>query len=77
MARTTATHFATLDSRDRLNLAGRATSKVYLISEEPGGRIILDPATVVSNLEQRALANPAIVEALRRNHAGESTVIDE
>lgn len=77
MARTTRTSFATLDSRDRLNLAGRATSKVYIIREEPNGRIILEPASVVSNLEQRVLANPRIVDALKRNQHGTAHVIEE
>ncbi len=77
MARTTTNNFATLDSRDRLNLAGRATSKVYLIHEEPNGRIILEPASVVSNVEQRILANARIMAALERNRDGSATVIDE
>lgn len=77
MARTTTNHFATLDSRDRLNLAGRAISKVYLIQEEPNGRIILDPASVVSHIEQRILANSQIVAALERSRDGSATVIDE
>ena len=77
MARTTTTNFATLDSRDRLNLAGRATSKVYLIHEEPNGRIILEPASVVSNLEQRVLTNPNIMAAIERNQNGTADVVDE
>lgn len=77
MARRSISNFATLDSRDRLNLAGRATSRVYLIQEEPNGRIILEPASVVSNVEQRMLANPQIVDALRRHQEGTAVIIEE
>ncbi len=78
MARTAHnTNFATLDSRDRLNLAGRATSKVYLIHEEANGRIILEPASVVSTLEQRARANPAIMSALVESRDGTAPIIED
>jgi hypothetical protein len=78
MARTAHnTSFATLDGRDRLNLAGRATSKVYLIQEEANGRIILEPASVVSTLEQRARANPAIISALVESRDGTAPIIED
>jgi hypothetical protein len=53
-----------LDSRKRLNLAPFATSNVYLLTAEEDGRILLEPADVVSRIEKAALSNPEIVAAL-------------
>lgn len=36
-----------LDSRKRVNLAAVAQAEFYIMTAEPSGRIILDPAVVV------------------------------
>lgn len=68
---------AHLDSRKRLNLAPFAKSDIYLVTTEPSGRITLEPAVVLSQLEQAALANPAIIEAVNAYHADPSDVVEE
>jgi hypothetical protein len=71
------TTFATLDSRKRLNLASFARSEVYILTAEPNGRIVLEPASVVSDIDRAIEASPAIMAALTRDNEGSGTYIDE
>jgi hypothetical protein len=68
---------AQLDSRKRLNLAPYATSDIYLVTTEPNGRITLEPATVVSKIEQAVLSNPKIVDAVAAARADRSDIKPE
>lgn len=71
------TTFAQLDNRKRLNLASVAKSDLYLITAEPSGRIILEPASVVSQLERDVLSNQKIMAEVAAYHADPSDVIEE
>lgn len=53
------TTYMTLDSRKRINLASIATRDSYRVTRESGGRIILDPAVVLTEDELAVLADPA------------------
>lgn len=62
--------FMTLDSRKRLNLATIATRDSYSVTREANGRIILEPAVVLTEDELRALQGPetrAAVAKAREN----------
>lgn len=50
--------YMTLDSRKRLNLATIATRNSYRVTREDSGRIILDPAIVLTEDELAALNDP-------------------
>ena len=69
------TTFAQLDSRKRLNLAPFAKSEFYLITAESNGRITLEPANVVSQIEQSAKENPEIMAALAAHDANPDDVV--
>lgn len=69
------TNFAQLDNRKRLNLASVAKSDLYLITTEPSGRIILEPASIVSQLEQDFLSNPEALAAVDAYHADPSRLV--
>jgi hypothetical protein len=71
------TTFATLDNRKRLNLAQFARSDVYLITTEPNGRITLEPARVISDVDQDIQSSPEILAALARDNDETGTYIDE
>ncbi|MDO4070543.1 hypothetical protein [Clavibacter michiganensis] len=60
----TITTFATLDSRKRLNLAALATRESYRVTREDNGRIILDPAVILSEDELAALSDPVTIAAI-------------
>jgi len=49
--------YAELDSRKRLNLAKIATSDSYIVTTEANGRIVLDPAVVMTKAEAALIAN--------------------
>lgn len=51
-----------LDSRRKLSLAKIAADDVngYLVTREPSGRIILEPAVVMTMSEEAALRSPEI-----------------
>lgn len=68
---------AQLDSRKRLNLAPYAQSDIYIITTEPSGRITLEPAAVVSKLEQSVLNNSKIMDEIAAYHQDPSDVIEE
>jgi hypothetical protein len=64
------TVFQNLDSRKRLNLATIATTTQYLITTEESGRIILEPAVVMTQVERDYLTSSqtrAAVEAAAAN----------
>lgn len=69
------TNFAQLDNRKRLNLASVAKSDLYLITAEPAGRIILEPASIVSQLEQDFLSNPEALAAVEAYRADPSRLV--
>ena len=71
-AETIMTTIAQLDSRKRLNLAPFAKSDFYLVTTEPSGRITLEPADVVSRLEQSVLENVRIMSAVAEARADSS-----
>ena len=71
------TTFAQLDNRKRLNLASVAKSDLYLITAEPSGRIILEPASVVSQLERDVLSSQKIMAEVAAYHADPSDLIEE
>ena len=58
-----------LDSRRRASLAKLAKHDRYLASEEADGTIVLVPAVVITELEARFRANPALVAQVEDNMA--------
>jgi hypothetical protein len=68
---------AQLDSRKRLNLAPYSPSDIYIVTTEPNGRITLEPADVVSRLEQAVLSNPRIMAEVAAYHADPSDMVEE
>ena len=62
----TLTTFTTLDSRKRLNLASIATRDSYRLTREENGRIILEPAVVLSEDELSVLQNPDLRAAVEQ-----------
>lgn len=58
-----------LDERRRASLGriGKPEHRRYLVTEEPDGTIILQPAVVISELEARFLANPDLVARVRES----------
>ncbi len=71
------TTIAQLDSRKRLNLAPFSPAELYIVTAEPSGRITLEPASVVSRLEQDVLNNPKIMSEVAGYHADPSDVVEE
>ena len=63
--------FMTLDSRKRLNLATLSPRDAYVVTREKSGRIILDPAVVLTEDELAVLNNTALLTAAAA--AAEST----
>lgn len=49
-----------LDSRRRASLAKIATHDRYLVHEEPGGVLVLEPAVVLTEAELRFQQNPEL-----------------
>ncbi len=58
-----------LDGRKRVNLAAFATTDTYLISRGDHGRIILDPAVVMTQEERDLLDDPSIRASVERSRA--------
>lgn len=54
------TTIAQLDTRGRLSLGRMATSETYVVTVEHGGRIILDPAVVLTRAEERLLSDEGL-----------------
>jgi hypothetical protein len=52
-------NYVTLDSRKRINLATIATRDSYKVTRESNGRIILDPAVILTEDELAVLNDPA------------------
>jgi hypothetical protein len=52
-------NFVTLDSRKRINLATIATRDSYKVTRESNGRIILDPAVILTEDELAVLNDPS------------------
>lgn len=71
------TTIAQLDSRKRLALASFNPTNIYLVTTEPNGRIILEPADVVSRLERDVLNNPRIIAEVASYHQDPSDVVIE
>lgn len=67
---------AELDSRNRISLARVATARQYVVTVEPSGRIILDPAVVLTAAEAAALSHDGlhqqVVSSLRAGTATQS-----
>lgn len=67
----TTSSFVTLDSRRRVNLATVADHTEYKMTREPNGRIILEPAVVLTEDELTVLSDRSVWDAATR--AGQST----
>ncbi|OII28861.1 hypothetical protein BIV03_01000 [Curtobacterium sp. MCBA15_016] len=65
----TLTTFTTLDSRKRINLASIATRDSYQVTREESGRIILDPAVVLTEVELAALQNTEMRDMVAKSRA--------
>lgn len=61
--------FTTLDSRKRINLASIATRESYTVTREASGRIILDPAVVLTEVELAALQNGEVRQMVAKSRA--------
>jgi len=62
----TTTTFTQLDARKRVTLGSAATSTQYLMTVEDNGRIVLDPAVVMTQVERDYLENTEAREAVSR-----------
>ncbi|MGH9114108.1 MAG: hypothetical protein ACRDZN_17665 [Acidimicrobiales bacterium] len=49
------------DSRGRIALGKVADAERYLVHREANGRIVLEPAVVMSAVEERLLSDPAFI----------------
>lgn len=58
-----------LDARRRLSLGKIGHHSRYLVREEPDGTLIFEPAVVLTELEARFMANPALVARVDDNRA--------
>lgn len=52
------------DSRGRIALGKVADADRYLVRREPSGRIILEPAVVMTATEERLLSDAAFIERM-------------
>ncbi|PPF09988.1 hypothetical protein C5C86_13565 [Rathayibacter sp. AY1E4] len=64
-----------VDGRKRVSLGKLAQHGQYLVTEEPGGRLVLEPAVVLTVAEQNFLNDPRLVAALQET-ADTSTATD-
>lgn len=71
------TSFVQLDSRKRANLSSVATANLYTVTAERSGRIILEPASVVSNIEQDFRSNPDAIAAVAAYRANPEDLVDD
>lgn len=56
--------YAQLDGRKRINLSSVATSTHYQLTVEPSGRIILEPARMMTEVEAAYLESPELRAAV-------------
>ena len=66
--------FQTLDSRKRINLATIATRESYRVTREVSGRIILDPAVVLTEDELAVLNDETTRKAVATARSTRETV---
>jgi hypothetical protein len=59
----------TLDARKRVSLAAFATTDTYLITRGEHGRIILDPAVVLTAEEHALLEDAGVRASVERSRA--------
>lgn len=76
LASSTTTHLETpvssliqVDARKRISLGSYAHHDQYIVTEEEGGRLILEPAVVLSVAERNFLADPILRNALDQVNA--------
>jgi len=64
-------HILEVDNRRRVSLGrvGRVEHTRYLAHEEPDGSIVLEPVTVMPEIEARFLRNRALVDRIEDNRA--------
>lgn len=62
------------DARSRITLPGPRGNKRYLMSEEPDGTLILQPAIVLTELELRYLRSDVAAEVERASQHPERRV---
>jgi hypothetical protein len=58
-----------VDTRKRISLGSLAHHDQYLVTEEEDGRIILEPAVVLTVAERNFLSDPTLTAALERANA--------
>lgn len=64
-----ATQLLQLDTRKRVSLAKIATADNYIATTEASGRIILDPAVVMTEVEASLMADPELREQVESRMA--------
>lgn len=60
---------AQLDSRKRVSLAKIATADTYIVTAEPSGRIVLEPAVVMTEAEAHFLGDSGLRERVASREA--------
>lgn len=66
--------FVTLDSRKRLNLASFAPRESYKITAEKSGRIVLEPAVVLTEDELAVLSDTKTLALVEERLGGDVRV---
>ena len=64
------------DSRGRLSLGQVLTEQRYLVTVDRSGRVILEPAVVMTRTEERLLADPAFRSAMTTAASEPTEVLD-
>lgn len=63
------------DDRGRTNLSKLSKNGTFLARREADGTIILEPATIVTDAQQRLLRNPHAIAAARKGKANEDNAV--
>lgn len=64
------------DSRGRLALGRVADADRYLVRREPNGRIILEPAVVMTATEERLLSDPDFISRMTQAASANASPLD-
>ena len=64
----------TNQQRGRLSLGALATADQYIAHAEPGGVIVLEPATVITETEKKLLQDTALMAAIERSRQHPETM---
>ena len=60
--------------RGRLSLGSLATAEQYIAHSEPGGIIVLEPATVITETEKKLLQDTALMAAIEQSRQHPETM---